>query len=115
MRGGGASLGSELPSWGRKGPLACFPSLSRYKRSHINTVLPLKLTSETRALGSEPSRLGRSCPLPATPPEVLWNWEIKGAWASPHRAVRAMGEDNCGKAGVHRVPCRRASLDFRGL
>lgn len=96
------------------------PSLSRYKRSHRNTDLPLKHVFETWTLGSEPSRPSRlRCPAqpPAlpSPPEMLLRLpagEIKGAWLSPQLEPWVGSAHQGGMHGVHH---RSSSSDFREL
>lgn len=60
---------------GQEGALACFPSLSRYKGSHIHSALPLKLTFETWTPGSEPRGTQTASALsPGTRPALQRGW-----------------------------------------
>lgn len=68
MKGAGSMSWDLSCHPGQEGALACFPSLSRYKGSHIKSALPLKLTFETWTPGSEPRGPRHGCPLPSHPP-----------------------------------------------
>lgn len=104
------------------------PSLSRYKRSHRNTALPLKHVFETWTLGSEPSRPSRlRCPAPppspCPPPQPcpahqrcclgLQLGRSKGPGFLCLQLEPWVGSARQG--GMHGVPHRSSSSDFREL
>lgn len=125
MKGAGSMSWDLSCHPGQEGALACFPSLSRHKGSHINSALPLKLTFETSAPGSEPRGHRRQCLLPSHCPALQRDSVVSDLGDQRIPALLPPLPPPCSWSPgwrvtvrvprVHGVPCRGPSSDFRGF